>query len=299
MWCYSNECTPSTRTHGWCPRTLGESRASTSSRCGHSGPFLCKQAASAFIIDGYTSRSRRLYDTTSLFPILHCALVSLFSPCCFLIPPPHPCPCPGRIFLAFCAGTLCRASAGGRPKLSTWLPHLTRTRNCNRLAIEGWRPVHSVFEIQLFASTCLPSVPPPLRLFPHICLYIYHVRCTDVSVSKNFTHHCARANSYFDQLYTPLPTHPQPKVFLEYQHHEQGRRTQPADVSARARPISGRGCLRRRAGDVMHLCVPRADFCGSKPDWDTALEVKDTLLVLDCFATWCGPCKVIAPQVVK
>ncbi|KAL9624140.1 MAG: hypothetical protein Q9160_001662 [Pyrenula sp. 1 TL-2023] len=38
----------------------------------------------------------------------------------------------------------------------------------------------------------------------------------------------------------------------------------------------------------------------SKTDFDTALTSSpDKLLVLDCFATWCGPCKVIAPKVVE
>ncbi|KAL8814779.1 MAG: hypothetical protein Q9223_006027 [Gallowayella weberi] len=36
----------------------------------------------------------------------------------------------------------------------------------------------------------------------------------------------------------------------------------------------------------------------SKSEYDAAL--KDTsLMIIDCMATWCGPCKVIAPEIVK
>ncbi|CCF56703.1 hypothetical protein KAFR_0B04070 [Kazachstania africana CBS 2517] len=37
----------------------------------------------------------------------------------------------------------------------------------------------------------------------------------------------------------------------------------------------------------------------SVAEFDSALQAQDKLIVVDFFATWCGPCKMISPMIEK
>ena len=49
-----------------------------------------------------------------------------------------------------------------------------------------------------------------------------------------------------------------------------------------------------------HTSIPKMGVHNilSEQEWKDALG-KPGVMVVDCFATWCGPCKVIAPKVVE